>query len=99
MWVGSPLLLVMLTRLVGGARFIHHPIFWRSTTRCRCHDLSLLALLVGVDHIIRDNDVADKLWKGSSSAEHKELLQLHGEGVREVVLLLVRVNLLRRILC
>jgi hypothetical protein len=57
------MLVLMLERLVGGARMIHHPVLWRGTTGWSCHNLSLIALLMGVDPIIRDDDIADELWK------------------------------------
>jgi hypothetical protein len=40
---------------------VHHPVPWRGTTRWSCHNISLLHLLVGANHIIRDDDIADKL--------------------------------------
>jgi hypothetical protein len=74
MWVGSPLLLLMLMCQVGVAGSIHHPGLWRSTTGWGCHSLPLLAFLMGVDRIIHDDSIADKLQKSSASVERKALL-------------------------
>jgi hypothetical protein len=54
------MLLLMLARWVGGAMMIHHPVPHGSTTGWSYHNLSLLCLLVGADHIIHDDDIADK---------------------------------------
>jgi hypothetical protein len=64
------------------------------------YSLPPLGFLVGVDCIVRDHDIADELWKCPSSVEHHALLQLGGETDHEaVLLLLVRVYLVRCILC
>jgi hypothetical protein len=70
MWVGSPLLLLMLVlvllmlvRLVGGVMMIHHPILRRGTTRQSCHNLPLFSLLVGVDRIAHNDNVANEFWE------------------------------------
>jgi hypothetical protein len=65
-WAGSPLLLLtlvllLMTRWVGGAVMVHHPVPRRSTAGCCCHILSLLCFLVGAERIIRDDGIADKL--------------------------------------
>jgi hypothetical protein len=60
---GSPLLVLMLVRQVGGAMMVHHPVPWRGTTGRSCHDLPLLCLLVSMDHIVRDDDIADEFWE------------------------------------
>jgi hypothetical protein len=39
-----------------------------------CHSLALLGFLVGADHIIRDDDIANKLWKCFSSVDRHALL-------------------------
>jgi hypothetical protein len=78
---------------------IHRPVLWGSTTGWCRYPLSLLALLVGVDRIIYDDGVADKLGEGSTSSERKVLLKLSRQASHEVVLLLlISVNLLRHIL-
>jgi hypothetical protein len=79
----------MLARLVGGVMMIHHLVLWRSTTGRSCHNHCLLALLVGADCIIRDDDVVDELWEGSASSEHHALLKLRRETIHEAVLLLL----------
>jgi hypothetical protein len=54
---------------------------------------------VGTDCIVHDHDVADELWKCSSSVERHALLYLSGETDHEaILLLLIRVHLVRRIL-
>jgi hypothetical protein len=78
---------------------VHCSILWRSTIGGSCPSLPLLGFLVGVDYIVRDHDIADKLWKCPSGVECHALLQLGGETDHEVVLLLLfRVHLVRRIL-
>jgi hypothetical protein len=52
----------------------HHLVLVRSTIGWDCHSLLLLALLVSTDCVIRNDSIADKLWKGSASAERKTLL-------------------------
>jgi hypothetical protein len=70
-----------------------------STMGWGCHNFPLLALLVGADCIIHDDGIADELWKSSTSVEHMVLLQLDGETVHEMILLLfIGVNLLWSIL-
>jgi hypothetical protein len=78
-WAGSPLLLRTLTlvlrsRWIGGAVMVHRPILQRCTTGWSGHNLPLLGFLVGVNCIVRDYDIADELWKCSSSIERHELL-------------------------
>jgi hypothetical protein len=108
-WAGSPLLLLKLVLVlvlvllwlsswVGGAVVVHRSVLWRSTTKWSSHNLPLLGFLVSTDCIIRDHDVADKLWKCPSSVERHALLQLVGETDHEAVLPFVRVHLVRRIL-
>jgi hypothetical protein len=54
---------------------------------------------VGADCILRNHDIADKLWKCPSRVERHALLQLGGEADHEaVLLLLICVHLVRRIL-
>jgi hypothetical protein len=78
---------------------VHHPILRRSTFGRSCHNLPLLDFLVGTDCIVRDHDIAYKLWKHPSSVECHTLLQLGGEIDHEaVLLLLVRVHLVQCIL-
>jgi hypothetical protein len=81
-WVRSPLLLLMLvlvllwlTGWVGGAVVVHRSVLRRSTTGWSFHNIPLLGFLVGVDGIIRDHDIADKLWKCPSSVECHAHLQ------------------------
>jgi hypothetical protein len=78
---GSPLLLwtlmlvlLRLSRWVGGAVVVHHPVLQRSTTGWSSHSLALLGFLVGVDGIVHDHDIAHKLWKCPSSVERHVLL-------------------------
>jgi hypothetical protein len=60
----------------------------------------LLAFLLGADCIIHNDSIANKLWDGSASVEHKALLQLGVQDIHEtVLLLLVDVNPLWSILC
>jgi hypothetical protein len=94
------MLVLLLSGWVGGAVVIHRLILQRSTTGWRCHDLPLLGFLVGVNCIIRDHDITDKLWKCPSGVECHALLQLGGETDHEAILfLLIRVHLVRRIPC
>jgi hypothetical protein len=46
---------------VGRAVVVHRPIPRMSTIRQSCHNLSLLSFLVGMDCIVRDHDITDKL--------------------------------------
>jgi hypothetical protein len=79
---------------------VHYPVLQSSTIGRSCHNLTLLGFLVGVDCIIRDDDIADELWKCPSSVERHALLLLGGETNHEaVLLLLIRVHLFQRILC
>jgi hypothetical protein len=74
-------------------------VLQRNTTGWSYHNLPLLGFLVGVDGIIHDHDIADKLWKCYPGVERHALLQLGGETDHEaVLLLLVRVHLVRCIL-
>jgi hypothetical protein len=80
-WAGSPLLLqtlmlvlLRLSRWVGGAVVVHRPVLRRSTTGWSSHNLPLLGFLVGADGIICDHDIADELWKCPSSVECHALL-------------------------
>jgi hypothetical protein len=103
-WAGNPLLLLMLVlmlvRLVNGARWVHHSVLRRSTTGWSYHNLSLLSLLVGADCIVRDDDIADKLEEGSTGTECKALLKLSQQASHEAVLLLfICINLLCHIWC
>jgi hypothetical protein len=94
------MVLVLLSRWIGGAMVVQRLVLQRSTTGWSSHNLPLLGFLVGADCIVRDHDIADELWKRPSSVECHALLQLHGETDHEVVLLLhVRVHLVRHILC
>jgi hypothetical protein len=92
------LVLLWLSKWVGGAMVVHRPVLQRSTTGWSYHSLPLLGFLVGSDCIVRDHDNADELWNYLSSVERHALLQLGGETDHEVVLLLVRVHLVRCIL-
>jgi hypothetical protein len=77
-----------------GAVVVHHPVLRRSTLRRSYHNLLLLGFLMGVDCIIHDDDIVDKLYKCSSCVESHALLQLGGITDHEaVLLLLVRVHL------
>jgi hypothetical protein len=68
-------------------------------SRRSCHSLPLLGLLVGADCIVRDDNIADKLWKYPSRVERHALLQLGGETDHEaIILLLVHVHLVPCIL-
>jgi hypothetical protein len=80
-WAGSPLLLwtlmlvlLWLSRWVGGTMVVYHPVLRRSTAGWSSHNLPLLGFLVGVDDIVCDHDVADELWKRPSSVERHALL-------------------------
>jgi hypothetical protein len=68
------LVLVRLSRWVGGAVVVHRPVLQRSTTGWSSHNLPLLSFLVGVDGIIRNHDIAHNLWKCPSSVERHVLL-------------------------
>jgi hypothetical protein len=68
------LVLLRLSRWVGGAVVVHHPVLWRSTTGWSSHNLPLLGFLVGVAGIIHDHDIADDLSKCPSSVERHALL-------------------------
>jgi hypothetical protein len=68
------LVLLRLSRWVGGTVVVHHPVLQRSTTGWSIHNLPLLGFLVGADGVVRDHDVADKLWKCPSSVERHVLL-------------------------
>jgi hypothetical protein len=68
------LVLLRLARWVGGAMVVHHPVLRGSTFRWSYHNLPLLDFLVGVDCIVRDDDIDDKLWKCPSSVERHALL-------------------------
>jgi hypothetical protein len=61
---GGPLLLLtlvlLLVRWVGGTVMVHRPVPQGGTTRRSCQMLPLLCLLVGMDHIVRDDNIADK---------------------------------------
>jgi hypothetical protein len=86
-------------RRVGGAVIVHRLVPWRGTTRWSYHNLPLLYLLVPMDLIIYDDDIADEVWERPSSVERHALLQLSGEANHEAVLFLViRVHLVRLIL-
>jgi hypothetical protein len=67
-------MLVLGSRWIGGAVVVHRPVLQRSTTGWSGHNLPLLGFLVGADCIIRDHDIADKLWKCPSSVERHALL-------------------------
>jgi hypothetical protein len=57
------MLLVMLARRVGGAMMLHSSVPRESITGWNCHNLPLLCLLMDADHIVRDDDIADKFYK------------------------------------
>jgi hypothetical protein len=48
---------------VSGAVVLHHPVPGRSTAGWSYHILPLLCFLVGVDRLICDDDITDKLWE------------------------------------
>jgi hypothetical protein len=80
-WVGSPLLLstlvlvlLWLSRWVGGVVVVHRPVLQRSTTDWSSHNLPLLGFIVGADCIIYDHDIVDELCKCPSSVERHALL-------------------------
>jgi hypothetical protein len=78
-WAGSPLLLrtlmlVLVSRWIGEAMVVHHPVLQGSTPGRSSHNLPLLGFLVGTDGIIRDHDIADELWKCPSCVERRALL-------------------------
>jgi hypothetical protein len=63
MWVGSPLLLLImlwLARWVGRAMMVQHSVPQRGTSGRSFHSLPLLGFFVGADHIICDDDNAKK---------------------------------------
>jgi hypothetical protein len=69
-WAGSPLLLrtlmlmlvlVRLSRWVGGAVVVHHPVLWRSTSGWSSHNLPLIGFLVCVDGVICDHHIDEEL--------------------------------------
>jgi hypothetical protein len=67
-WVGNPLLLLVLVllllmRRVGTDVVVHHPIPGRSTVGRSYHNLPLICFFVGVDCLICDDDITDKLWE------------------------------------
>jgi hypothetical protein len=63
-WAENPLLvLLLLTRPVGGAVVVHRPVPGRSTAEQSCYDHPLLCVLVCMDRIVRDDDITDKLWE------------------------------------
>jgi hypothetical protein len=68
------LVLLWLSGWVGETMVVHRPILRRSTTGWSSHNLPLLGFLVSADCIVRDHDIADKLWKCPSSVEHHALL-------------------------
>jgi hypothetical protein len=68
------LVLLLLSRWVGGAMVVHHLVLRRRTVGWSSHSLPLLGFLVGVDGIVRDHDIANKLWKCPSSVERHALL-------------------------
>jgi hypothetical protein len=55
------LVLVRLSRWVGGAVVVHRPVLRRSTARWSSHSLPLLGFLVGADGVVRDHHIADEL--------------------------------------
>jgi hypothetical protein len=55
------LMLLRLATWVGGVVVVHHLVLWGSTFGRSCHILPLLGFLMGADHIIHDDDIADKL--------------------------------------
>jgi hypothetical protein len=63
-WAENPLLvLLLLTRPVGGAVVVHRLVPGRSTVGRSYYDLPLLCVLVCVDCIVRDDDITNKLWE------------------------------------
>jgi hypothetical protein len=68
------LMLLWLSRWVGGAVVVRRPVLQRSTTGWSSHNLPLLGFLVGTDGVVRDHDVANELWKFPSSVERHALL-------------------------
>jgi di/tricarboxylate transporter len=72
-WVGNPLplqalallalVLLLLMRRVGWALVVHRLVPGRSTVGRSYHNLPLLCFLVGVDCLICDDDITDKLWE------------------------------------
>jgi hypothetical protein len=68
------LVLLQLSRWVGGAVVVHRPVLRRSSTKWSSHSLPLLGFLVGADGVVRDHDIADELWKCPSSVERRALL-------------------------
>jgi hypothetical protein len=68
------LVLLRQSRWVGGAVVVHRPVLRRSTTGWSSHNLPLLDFFVGADNIVRDHDIAHKLWKCPSSGERHALL-------------------------
>jgi hypothetical protein len=68
------LMLLWLTRWLGGTVVVHCPVLRRSTTGRSCHNLPLLGFLMSVDCLIRNDDIADKLSKCPSSVERHALL-------------------------
>jgi hypothetical protein len=67
-------MLLHLVRWVGGAVVVHHLVLRGSTSGRSCHNLPLLGFLVGVDRIVYDDDIADKLGKCPSRVERDALL-------------------------
>jgi hypothetical protein len=55
------LVLLRLSRWVGGTVVVHRPILRRSTTGWSSHNLPLLGFLVGADGVVHDHDVTDEL--------------------------------------
>jgi hypothetical protein len=53
---------------------VHHLVPGRSTAEQSCHDLPLLCFLVGVDCIVRDDDITDKLQELPFHVERHALL-------------------------
>jgi hypothetical protein len=53
---------------------VYHSVLRGSSSGRSCHSLALLVFLVGADHIIRDDDIANKLWKCFSSVDRHALL-------------------------
>jgi hypothetical protein len=93
------LVLLQLSRWVGGTMVVHRPVLRRSTTGWSSHNLPLLSFLVGANGVVHDHDVADEFWKCPSSVERHALLYLGGEtDHKAVLLLLIGVHLIRRIL-
>jgi hypothetical protein len=80
-WAGSPVLLrtlvlvlVQLSGWVCGVVVVHRPVLQMSTIEWSSNNLPLLGFVVGTDSIIRDHDIAHKLWKYPSSVERHVLL-------------------------